>query len=177
MDAVASPWKRYGLRRRLHYDLTARQRSSWCVDEFITALPRRPHGVPMALLLERRVTAFVKPLSHQGGVLAAFYKNAERRGECGKNKPCPLPFQVSGLSKWFASKLALMDYLEPWVLNLVLCLIMSGLTEFISNPAVNNLMMPILSSLVRTPHVLITLHQSLIYAEKSFKTQMFCIFK
>ena len=61
--------------------------------------------------------------------------------------------KVSGLSKWFATKLALMDDLEAWVLNLVLCLITSGLTEFISNPAVNNLMMPILSSLVRTPHV------------------------
>ena len=74
-------------------------------------------------------------------------------------------FKVSGLSKWFASKLALMDDLEPWVLNLVLCLITSGLTEFISNPAVNNLMMPILSSLVRASDVLITLHQSLIYTE------------
>ena len=68
--------------------------------------------------------------------------------------------KVSGLSKWFATKLALMDDLEPWVLNLVLCLIMSGLTEFISNPAVNNLMMPILSSLVRTPHVYVACPKS-----------------
>ena len=59
MDAVASPRKRHGLPRSLHSGLTARPRSSWRVYEFLTALPRRLSGVPTALLLERRVTAFV----------------------------------------------------------------------------------------------------------------------
>ena len=63
MDAVASPWKRHGLLRRLPYDLTARPRSSCPVDECLTSLSWRPHGVRSALLLERRVTAFVLSMS------------------------------------------------------------------------------------------------------------------
>lgn len=55
--------------------------------------------------------------------------------------------QVSGLSEWLASKLSEMDHLDPVVLNLVMCFIMSAMTEFISNPAICALMMPILSSL------------------------------
>ena len=63
MDAVGTPWKRHGLPRRLHYDLAARTRSSRRVDEVLTALPRRPNGVPTALLLDRRVMAFVLSMS------------------------------------------------------------------------------------------------------------------
>ena len=64
MDAaIASPWKRHWLPRRLQYNLTARLRSSWRVDKFLTALPRHAHCVPTALLLERRVTAFVLSMS------------------------------------------------------------------------------------------------------------------
>ena len=63
MDTIGTPWKRNELPRRLHYDLTARPRSSWRVDEVRIALPRRPHGVPTAPLLERRVTVFVLSMS------------------------------------------------------------------------------------------------------------------
>ena len=65
MDAIAFPSKRHGLQRRLHYDLPARPRSSWLVDEVLTALPRGWHGVPTALLLERRVTAYVLSMSKE----------------------------------------------------------------------------------------------------------------
>ena len=34
---------------------------------------------------EKRPWYYIKPLSHQGGVLAAFYKNAERQGERREN--------------------------------------------------------------------------------------------
>ena len=69
MDAVGTPWKRHGLPRRLHYDLTARPRSPRRVDEVLTALPRRPHGVPTELLLERRVMAFVLSMSKRNADL------------------------------------------------------------------------------------------------------------
>ena len=44
MDAETSPWKFHVLPWRLRYGLNARPRSSWCLDEFLTILPRRPHG-------------------------------------------------------------------------------------------------------------------------------------
>ena len=42
------------------------------------------HGMLISLLIFC-ATSSLKPLSHQGGVLAAFYKNAERQGERREN--------------------------------------------------------------------------------------------
>ena len=64
MDAVAFPWKRHDLPRRLHYDLTAHPQSSWRVDEFLTALPRRPLGGVATVLV-----AFVPRLSRRSALL------------------------------------------------------------------------------------------------------------
>lgn len=55
--------------------------------------------------------------------------------------------QASGLSEWLGSKLSVLDYLEPWVLNLVLCYIVAAATEVTSNTATCTLMMPILANL------------------------------
>ena len=56
--------------------------------------------------------------------------------------------QQSGLSKWLGNQLSVLDYLAPWVLNLVLCYIVAAATEVTSNTATCTLMMPILSNLV-----------------------------
>ena len=64
--AVRSKCKRRGSPWRFHGVPTASMefsRRSRRVDEVFTALPRRPHGVPAALLLERRVMAFVLSMS------------------------------------------------------------------------------------------------------------------
>ena len=53
------------------------------------------------------------------------------------------------MSAWVGDKLAVLDYLDPWVLNLVLCYIVAALTEVTSNTATCTLMMPILANLVR----------------------------
>jgi len=57
-------------------------------------------------------------------------------------------FQTSGLSAWIGQQLKDLSYLDPWVLILVLCFIVAGLTELIINAAVVMLMMPILGELV-----------------------------
>ncbi|XP_052800974.1 solute carrier family 13 member 2-like [Mya arenaria] len=53
----------------------------------------------------------------------------------------------SGLSAWVGEKLSVLDFLEPWVLNLVLCYIIAAMTEVTSNTATCTLMMPILANL------------------------------
>lgn len=55
--------------------------------------------------------------------------------------------EQSGLSSWVGKQLTVLDYLEPWVLNLVLCYIVAALTEVTSNTATCTLMMPILANL------------------------------
>ncbi|WAR01094.1 S13A2-like protein [Mya arenaria] len=63
----------------------------------------------------------------------------------------------SGLSAWVGEKLSVLDFLEPWVLNLVLCYIIAAMTEVTSNTATCTLMMPILANLA------VHLRQSPIY--------------
>lgn len=65
--------------------------------------------------------------------------------------------QESGLSAWVGEKLSVLDYLSPWVLNLVLCYIVAAMTEVTSNTATCTLMMPILANLA------VHLQQSPIY--------------
>ncbi|WAR01096.1 S13A5-like protein [Mya arenaria] len=63
----------------------------------------------------------------------------------------------SGLSAWVGEKLSVLDFLDPWVLNLVLCYIIAAMTEVTSNTATCTLMMPILANLA------VHLKQSPIY--------------
>lgn len=65
--------------------------------------------------------------------------------------------QESGLSAWVGKKLSVLDYLSPWVLNLVLCYIIAAMTEVTSNTATCTLMMPVLANLA------VHLKQSPIY--------------
>ncbi|XP_045170886.2 Na(+)/citrate cotransporter-like [Mercenaria mercenaria] len=65
--------------------------------------------------------------------------------------------EKSGLSAWVGEKLTVLDYLSPWVLNLVLCYIVAAMTEVTSNTATCTLMMPILANLA------VHLQQSPIY--------------
>lgn len=53
----------------------------------------------------------------------------------------------SGLSKWIGCKLAVFDFLDPWVMNLLVCLIIAGITEITSNTAIASLAMPIMFEL------------------------------
>ena len=46
------------------------------------------------------------------------------------------------------SKLSGLEGMEPWVLCLVLCYLVTAMTEVISNAAVCTLMMPLISALV-----------------------------
>ena len=56
--------------------------------------------------------------------------------------------QESGLSAWLGEQLSVLDNLEPWLLNLVICYIVAAATEVTSNTATCTLMMPILANLV-----------------------------
>lgn len=53
----------------------------------------------------------------------------------------------SGLSKWIGCKLTVFDFLDPWVMNLLVCLIIAGITEITSNTAIASLAMPIMFEL------------------------------
>lgn len=53
----------------------------------------------------------------------------------------------SGLSIWIGCKLAVFDFLDPWVMNLLVCLIIAGITEITSNTAIATLAMPIMFEL------------------------------
>ncbi|CAG5120254.1 unnamed protein product [Candidula unifasciata] len=55
--------------------------------------------------------------------------------------------QKSHLDQWLALKLQGLGSLDPWVLNLVLCLIVATITEVTSNSATATLLMPILANL------------------------------
>ncbi|KAH3887590.1 hypothetical protein DPMN_011608 [Dreissena polymorpha] len=74
----------------------------------------------------------------------------------------------TGMSAWVGEKLAVLDYLDPWVLNLVLCYIVAALTEVTSNTATCTLMMPIVANLA------INLKLSPIYL--MFPTAIACSF-
>ncbi|XP_062610510.1 Na(+)/citrate cotransporter-like [Saccostrea cucullata] len=58
--------------------------------------------------------------------------------------------KVSGLSDWLGCELSVFKDFEPWVMNLVLCLIVASATEVTSNTAICSLMMPIMSELALT---------------------------
>ncbi|XP_052075275.1 Na(+)/citrate cotransporter-like [Mytilus californianus] len=55
--------------------------------------------------------------------------------------------EESGLSKWLGNELAVFSYLEPWVMNLVFCIVVAAATEVTSNTAICTLMMPIMAQI------------------------------
>ncbi|PVD31361.1 hypothetical protein C0Q70_06773 [Pomacea canaliculata] len=55
--------------------------------------------------------------------------------------------RVSGLSDWLGGKLQYLGFMDPWVLNLCLCLIVAVATEVTSNTATSTLLMPIMAEL------------------------------
>lgn len=57
--------------------------------------------------------------------------------------------QESGLSKWLGDELSVFSSLEPWRMNLVLCVVVAAATEVTSNTAICTLMMPIMAQIVR----------------------------
>ncbi|KAL5015789.1 hypothetical protein ScPMuIL_005378 [Solemya velum] len=59
----------------------------------------------------------------------------------------------SGLSAWLAEELNALQYLEPWVINLILCYIATFATEVTSNTAICTLIMPIIGQLALNLHV------------------------
>lgn len=56
--------------------------------------------------------------------------------------------QTSGLSRWLGQKLAVFGALDPWLMLLIICYIVTFATEVTSNTAIATLMMPILAQLV-----------------------------
>ena len=57
--------------------------------------------------------------------------------------------QESGLSKWLGDELSVFSSLEPWIMNLALCVVVAAATEITSNTAICTLMMPIMAQIVR----------------------------
>ncbi|RUS77322.1 hypothetical protein EGW08_014919 [Elysia chlorotica] len=55
--------------------------------------------------------------------------------------------QESGLSSLVGSKLATFDSLDPWVLNLIICITVAMATEITSNTATATLLMPMMAEL------------------------------
>ncbi|XP_076108243.1 Na(+)/citrate cotransporter-like isoform X2 [Mytilus galloprovincialis] len=55
--------------------------------------------------------------------------------------------QEYGLSKWLGTQLAVLKPLDPWIVNMILCIIVAAATEVTSNVAMCTLLMPILAEL------------------------------
>ncbi|XP_076452387.1 Na(+)/citrate cotransporter-like isoform X2 [Babylonia areolata] len=55
--------------------------------------------------------------------------------------------KASGLSDWLGDQLISLRSLDPWVLNLILCLIVATATEVTSNTATSTLLMPIMAQI------------------------------
>lgn len=55
--------------------------------------------------------------------------------------------QKSGLSIWIGTKLDSLNHLQPWILNLVICIIVAMMTEVTSNTATTALLLPILADM------------------------------
>ncbi|KAL5016144.1 hypothetical protein ScPMuIL_005733 [Solemya velum] len=53
----------------------------------------------------------------------------------------------SGLSEWVGEGLSVFGNYEPWIMNLIFCLVVASATEVTSNTATATLLMPILGSL------------------------------
>ena len=56
--------------------------------------------------------------------------------------------QYSGLSLWVGIQLSAFGDLEPWVLNMIICIAVAMATEVTSNVATATLLMPIMAELV-----------------------------
>ncbi|KAL8594480.1 hypothetical protein ACOMHN_024925 [Nucella lapillus] len=55
--------------------------------------------------------------------------------------------EKSGLSMWLGDQLTQLKSLEPWTLNLILCLVVAMATEITSNTATSTLLMPIMAQI------------------------------
>uniref|UniRef100_A0A4X2L8Q7 Solute carrier family 13 member 4 n=1 Tax=Vombatus ursinus TaxID=29139 RepID=A0A4X2L8Q7_VOMUR len=59
----------------------------------------------------------------------------------------------SGLSTWIGHQMLSLSSLPPWAVTLLACILVSVVTEFVSNPATITIFLPILCSLSETLHI------------------------
>uniref|UniRef100_A0A8C8Y3M1 Solute carrier family 13 member 4 n=1 Tax=Panthera leo TaxID=9689 RepID=A0A8C8Y3M1_PANLE len=59
----------------------------------------------------------------------------------------------SGLSTWIGHQMLSLSSLPPWAITLLACILVSIVTEFVSNPATITIFLPILCSLSETLHI------------------------
>ncbi|KAF7486288.1 hypothetical protein GHT09_001761 [Marmota monax] len=59
----------------------------------------------------------------------------------------------SGLSMWIGHQMLSLSSLPPWAVTLLACILVSIVTEFVSNPATITIFLPILCSLSETLHI------------------------
>ncbi|KAI5274101.1 Solute Carrier Family 13 Member 4 [Manis pentadactyla] len=59
----------------------------------------------------------------------------------------------SGLSTWIGHQMLSLSNLPPWAVTLLACILVSIVTEFVSNPATITIFLPILCSLAETLHI------------------------
>nr|XP_020038513.1 solute carrier family 13 member 4 isoform X1 [Castor canadensis] len=59
----------------------------------------------------------------------------------------------SGLSTWIGHQMLSLSSLPPWAVTLLACILVSIITEFVSNPATITIFLPILCSLSETLHI------------------------
>lgn len=55
--------------------------------------------------------------------------------------------KVSGLSAWMGSQLRVLSVLPPWLMVMVICIMTGAVTEFTSNVATANILLPVLAEL------------------------------
>ncbi|XP_008051228.1 solute carrier family 13 member 4 [Carlito syrichta] len=59
----------------------------------------------------------------------------------------------SGLSTWIGNQMLSLSSLPPWAVTLLACILVSIVTEFVSNPATITIFLPILCSLSESLHI------------------------
>ncbi|KAK2496502.1 hypothetical protein MC885_011536 [Smutsia gigantea] len=59
----------------------------------------------------------------------------------------------SGLSTWIGHQMLSLSNLPPWAVTLLACILVSIVTEFVSNPATITIFLPILCTLAETLHI------------------------
>lgn len=59
----------------------------------------------------------------------------------------------SGLSTWIGHQMLSLSSLPPWAITLLACVLVSIVTEFVSNPATITIFLPILCTLSETLHI------------------------
>ncbi|XP_005405529.1 PREDICTED: solute carrier family 13 member 4 isoform X2 [Chinchilla lanigera] len=59
----------------------------------------------------------------------------------------------SGLSTWIGQQMLCLSSLPPWAVTLLACVLVSIVTEFVSNPATITIFLPIVCSLSETLHI------------------------